>query len=525
LAGTLSSEDPKFNAFYKIVEDKQKLQKNKIMVFSTFRHTLFYLEEKMQRKEIRIGLIHGGVKDDERLLLRSRFELPKEDSNAIDVMLFSEVGCEGLDYQFCDVMINYDLPWNPMRIEQRIGRIDRRGQKSEMVVIYNLITPATVDADIYNRCLLRIGVFEQSIGDCEEILGDIHREIRNIAENLHLSPEERREKLEQLADNEIRKIQEQKILENREHELFGIRLPNLNADDEIRESESFWLTLTSIQRFVFQYLNKRLGKGDYVLGEKALKTLRLSQEARNELLSDFKKLLISKTPMSRTWEKWLKGSDQHCAVTFDSTCAADKRDVQFVMPLHPLVLQAAMFLEIAEPVYTALRFNDASLSKGEYLFAIYAWEYKGIRPELKLTPVCENKSLQENFFDYLEAGAGIDPHIILPAQDVFENLDKFHHKLWQKEKTVHDIKTKEICAFRRESLKTSHQGRLSIISNQIENTTNDKICRMKQAQLNNTQAEYNRKIEELQKAEKISDIYARPVVFGVIKVEGDFNAE
>lgn len=58
------------------------------------------------------------------------------------------------------MMINYDLPWNPMKIEQRIGRIDRRGQQSEVVNICNLITEETVDAEIYSRCLLRIGVFD-----------------------------------------------------------------------------------------------------------------------------------------------------------------------------------------------------------------------------------------------------------------------------------------------------------------------------------------------------------------------------
>jgi ATP-dependent helicase HepA len=521
LAGTLSEDDPKFEAFYQIVEDKQKLEQNKIMVFSTFKHTLFYLEKKLLQKDIRLGLIHGDIKDDERLIIRSRFELPKENPDAIDVMLFSEVGCEGLDYQFCDVMINYDLPWNPMRIEQRIGRIDRRGQKSEMVLIYNLITPSTVDADIYNRCLLRIGVFEQSIGDCEDILGDIHQEIRNIVGNQHLSEEERQEKLEQLADNEVRHIQEQRILEDREHELFGIRLPNLSADNEIRDSESFWLTMTSIQRFVLQYFNKRLGKGDYILGEKALKTLRLSQDARDKILSDFRKLPTNKTPMHRTWEKWLKGSGQHCTLTFDSACASDQRDAHFIMPLHPLVIQAAFFFETAEPVYTALRVNDTDLSAGEYLFAIYAWEYKGIRPDLKLIPVCGNKSLQQNFFDYLETGAEIDPHKMLPTDDAFENLDKFHHEIWQKEKLAHDKKTNEICSYRRESLETSHRGRVNVISDQIVNATNDKIRRMKQAQLYNTQAEFERQIEELQKAATISDIYARPVVFGIIKVEGD----
>ena len=129
------------------------------------------------------------------------------------MMLFSEVGCEGLDYQFCDCIVNYDLPWNPMRIEQRIGRIDRRGQQSDYVTIINLITPGTVDADIYERCLLRIGVFESALGGSEEILGDITTELQEIAENYALSEEERRTKLQQLADNKILLIQETERLE------------------------------------------------------------------------------------------------------------------------------------------------------------------------------------------------------------------------------------------------------------------------------------------------------------------------
>ena len=98
-------------------------------------------------------------------------------------------------------MINYDLPWNPMRIEQRIGRIDRRGQKSEAVNIYNIITADTVDADIYSRCLMRIGIFERSIGECEEVLGAIGAQIEQIAVNTALTDEERRLMLEHMADN------------------------------------------------------------------------------------------------------------------------------------------------------------------------------------------------------------------------------------------------------------------------------------------------------------------------------------
>ena len=139
------------------------------MVFSSFRHTLSYLFAKLSLNGVRVGMVHGGTPDEERIELRERFRRSRQDAKAIDVLLFSEVGCEGLDYQFCDCIVNYDLPWNPMRIEQRIGRIDRKGQKIEKVLIYNLITPETVDAGVYERCLLRIGIFNSALGASEEI--------------------------------------------------------------------------------------------------------------------------------------------------------------------------------------------------------------------------------------------------------------------------------------------------------------------------------------------------------------------
>lgn len=154
--------------------------KNRIILFSSFRHTLSYLETKLRSRNYRVAQINGSIKDDDRGALRERFELDRNDPDALDILLFTEVGSEGLDYQFCDTMINYDLSWNPMRIEQRIGRIDRRGQKSEAVNIYNIITADTVDADIYSRCLMRIGVFERSIGECEEVLGAIGAQIEQI---------------------------------------------------------------------------------------------------------------------------------------------------------------------------------------------------------------------------------------------------------------------------------------------------------------------------------------------------------
>ena len=108
-----------------------------------------------------------------------------------------------------------------MRIEQRIGRIDRYGQQSESVAIVNFVTPGTVDADIYERCLLRIGVFHHAVGGSEEILGEITREIHNIAESFSLTSKQRAEQLQQLGDNKIRQIQEETAAGKRSKRSFS----------------------------------------------------------------------------------------------------------------------------------------------------------------------------------------------------------------------------------------------------------------------------------------------------------------
>ena len=275
-----------------------------------------------------------------------------------------------------------------MRIEQRIGRIDRNGQQSESVAIVNLITPGTVDADIYERCLVRIGVFENALGSSEEILGDISREIRNIAENYSLNEEDRRAKLQQLADNEIRLIQEQEKLEQRQLELFGLRLPKDQMKQEIEEASSYWLSPPSLYRLVTLYLQTTCGKEQaFILGERPLKTLRLSQDARNSLLRDFQQLPRQNTPVYREWEIWLKGSEPHLSVTFEPDCASQNPKAAFVMPLHPLVKQAATSFDTQHRVTTTLKVRTGEVPASRYDFAAYQWRFYGIRDDLMLKPI------------------------------------------------------------------------------------------------------------------------------------------
>ncbi len=518
-ARSLDPYDPKLEAFRKVIREKQSLSNNKIMLFSSFRHTLRYLYKHLKADGVRVGMIHGGTPDEERVALRSRFEKPRENSDTLDVLLFSEIGCEGLDYQFCDCIVNYDLPWNPMRVEQRIGRIDRNGQQSETVAIVNLITPGTVDADIYERCLVRIGVFNSALGSNEEILGEITREIKNIAENYSLTEEDRRVKLQQLADNKIRLVQEQDKLEQKQMELFGIRLPEDQMKKEIEDASSFWLSPTSLQRLVALYLQRKCGEAHaFILGERPLKTLRLSQDARNILLRDFRQLPRQNTTAYRDWENWLKGGDPHLSITFDQDCATQHPEAAFVMPLHPLVKQAAKSFDTKERVIVSLKAQANEVPAGHYEFAIYQWRFQGIREDLMLKPIASSETLTSHLSHLLEKAVDADNKKRSNAT-VWDELDAHHYKLWSKERADHQQRNQELAKYRKESLSTSHQARMALLIEQLAQATDKKIKRMRQSQIKSAAADYNRRIQELDNAMDKADVIAEPVAYGTLTIE------
>ena len=162
-ADSLPDDDPKFDQLLEIVSTRldDPHGPGKALVFSFFLNTIDYLEQRLTAAGVRVGVVTGRIADEDREELRDRFRLDRRKSDAIDVLLSSEVGCEGLDYEFCDSLVNYDIPWNPMRIEQRIGRIDRFGQRSDKVLIFNFITPGTVAERVFFRCFERLGVFRE----------------------------------------------------------------------------------------------------------------------------------------------------------------------------------------------------------------------------------------------------------------------------------------------------------------------------------------------------------------------------
>ncbi|WP_297085435.1 helicase-related protein [uncultured Draconibacterium sp.] len=180
----IGKDDSKFLKFIEILEDIKNQKINQLIVFSFFKFTLNYLETKLIDLGYKVGKIHGDIPVEERYAKIRQFK-----NGDFDILLSSEVGSEGLDMQFCNVIVNYDLPWNPMRVEQRIGRIDRIGQKFDKLHIFNLCIQGSIEDRIYSRLYEKLNIFESTIGELEPILGNLEKHI-NIPELINLTQKE-----------------------------------------------------------------------------------------------------------------------------------------------------------------------------------------------------------------------------------------------------------------------------------------------------------------------------------------------
>lgn len=146
---------------------------DKVLIFTQYHQTQRFLTETLARNGLQSVSFNGSMNAEEKEAAVRSFR------TAVPIMVSTEAGGEGRNFQFCHVLINYDLPWNPMKVEQRIGRIDRIGQKRK-VFIYNIACAGTVEERILDVLETRIGLFEESVGSLDPILGELERDIERI---------------------------------------------------------------------------------------------------------------------------------------------------------------------------------------------------------------------------------------------------------------------------------------------------------------------------------------------------------
>lgn len=160
---------------------------DKVIVFTSYRATQDVLQKILHENGVSSVLFRGGFGRSKKDWMTDLFEKKAQ------VLIATEAGGEGINLQFCHHIINYDLPWNPMRVEQRIGRVHRLGQKRD-VHIYNLTTKGTVEAHILKLLYEKINLFEMVIGELDAILGKLnlgHSLEENLTEIIFQSDSQR----------------------------------------------------------------------------------------------------------------------------------------------------------------------------------------------------------------------------------------------------------------------------------------------------------------------------------------------
>ena len=150
----------------------------KVIVFTQFRETLSHLENLFTTRGWGVNVFHGQMGPGQKDRAIENF---RKDSGA-QVLICTEAGGEGRNLQFCHLLVNYDLPWNPMKVEQRIGRVDRIGQ-NKPINVFNLWVKDTVEERVLDILENRIKMFTDTVGELDPILGDsdnIESDIRKI---------------------------------------------------------------------------------------------------------------------------------------------------------------------------------------------------------------------------------------------------------------------------------------------------------------------------------------------------------
>lgn len=513
-------QDPKIDALSTIVDGAMAADgPGKVLVFSFFIHTVEYVARSLRHSGTRVAVIHGGVPEQERETLRRRFRLDRTDAEALDVLVSSEVGCEGLDFEFCDRMVNFDLPWNPMKVEQRIGRIDRYGQKAEKVFIYNLITDGTVEDRVWFRCFDRLGVFRDTVGDLEEVLGELTDELDRIASDPTLSPDQAAEKALQAADNAIRLAEEHRRIEEGAAELFGVG-DAISAEVDDAVAGGRFISADDLQRLVASFVSSDQIGGRLVKAEAGLFRLSLSNAPRSNLAE----ALVAgdlDTPAAIRLQRKL--GDEELRFTFDDEVAADRRDVEFVTPVHPLARAAAAAAPtgvVSTSVVVPVR---EGLEAGAYEFATELWEFIAARPDRQLHTVACNP-----------AGKPIDPattdllvHAIGEGAAAPEFEESELHALEAlaeaadraRRGRVDDLRGRnaELVDRRVASQQRSYEQQRVALEQYLSDATNDRIRRMRTSQLARLHLEHEERLRELEAARDV-DIVTTRVAVGRVEV-------
>jgi len=351
---------------------------DKIIIFAFYKQTIAYLSEKMRQDGIKNISLTGDITDrEERDEILRQFA---SDENR--VLICSEIGAEGVDLQFSRILINYDLPWNPMRVEQRIGRIDRIGQKSDQILIINFQILNTIDGHIYEHLFRKIKIFEQSIGALEGILGDAVQKLYDEIYRMDLNSQEIEQRAEQTAEAVRAQARLQDDLENSSENLYAFQdLLNQQIEDG-RRLERF-IKPEELEAHLMDFLDKRYGQQDFceMIPDNPFPgcfMLKISFRAK----SDFESFCDAQ---DYAWPEGIDASLGYSKITFDPKIHENyklrDRKIVLINHLHPIIRWISKENEGENEKWgrlSAVRLVSKDYQPGRYFYLLMRTAFRGI---------------------------------------------------------------------------------------------------------------------------------------------------
>lgn len=384
----VGSTDTKFERFLDALRKLEKEDPNaKIMVFAFFKKTLEYLRRNLVSTEYRdkVALIHGDIPTKERQKIIKTFRY----SNNIKILLSSEVAGEGLDFEFCNVIFNYDLPWNPMRVEQRIGRLDRYGQQHEKILIYNFSMIDTIDDEILTRLYKRIDIFERYIGDLDAILGDQITELTRDIFDTRLTHDQKIQKIEKVAENLERKRKELEEFEKECQKFIGQDEYFTHEITRILETKRF-ITSDEVKFFLKHFLEKTSPRTT-LLPPKSGRPNVFILKSEDEFQRLIRQYSVSHENLKELEKKL--SYDGGIQVTFNYEEACRDESLEFITIHHPIMKAIKRYYDENKQAIrttTQFRLRTDKNYQGKYLFFIYLLEKTALKKDLILIPILVN---------------------------------------------------------------------------------------------------------------------------------------
>lgn len=349
--------------------------KAKVLLFAFFKPTLRYLADRLAQDGFRSLMLTGDQASDKQEIV-DEFAKPE----SAPILLSSEVGSEGLDLQFAGALVNYDLPWNPMVVEQRIGRIHRIGQSAERIVVINLICQGTVDERIYNRLYDRLHLFQKTLGDLEAVIGPLINDLTKEIMTNKLSNEQQARRIEDTAVAMEAKMQMEEELEKNASILaaYGDYVINQIAAAHDRKD---WITGMDLEVYVRMFFQRSFPATRIQGLDQTKRTFEIELDA--SAVNEFSRFLADRNLRGQTR---LTGMEPR-KVRFDHRVfTPSERGVEVIHQAHPLIRFAGHYSRvnrIIQPVPVIIEVpaecRPASVHPGLYAFVSQRWTVEGLR--------------------------------------------------------------------------------------------------------------------------------------------------